>query len=73
MEVMGWHIVPGRQVTLRTHAVSGRTQLQAVRFVAVAAGHSGTIHLALQERAIDIDFILHLAIGMVQTGLDEAW
>jgi hypothetical protein len=31
------------------------------------------IHLALQERAIDIDFLLHLAIGMVQPGFEEAW
>jgi hypothetical protein len=44
-----------------------------MRFVAVTARHSGTIHLALQKRAIDIDFILHLAIGMVQTGVEEAW
>jgi hypothetical protein len=30
------------------------------------------VHLALQERPIDIDFILHLAVRIIEVGLKEA-
>ena len=42
------------------------SQLQAVRVVAIAARDPGPVHLALQERAIDVDLILDLTVGVIE-------
>ena len=38
----------------------------AVRVVAVRAGHARGVHLALQERAVLVDLVLLLAVGLVE-------
>jgi len=52
------------RVALQTDAVTGYFQLIAVRVVAIAAGDAGRKHFALLERAVIVDFILHLPIGV---------
>src|SRR6266851_3952680 len=37
-----------------------------MRFVAVAAGHPGRKHLALFERAVVVDLVEHLPVGMIE-------
>ncbi len=64
--VMRRGVERGRQVTLRTHGVALGTQLQAVRVVAIRARHTRGVHPALQERAVVVHLVLHLAIGAVQ-------
>ncbi|MGZ5586721.1 MAG: hypothetical protein ACXWE4_08575 [Methylobacter sp.] len=66
MEMMFVGVVLIRTMALQTDSVFRHTQLQAVGFVAVAACHSGPVHLALQERAVLIDFAIDLTIGVVQ-------
>ena len=51
-------------VALQADAVTRRTKLCAVRLVAVAAGDAGREHLALLERAVVVDLVQHLAVGM---------
>src|SRR5208282_5698611 len=41
-------------------------ELRAVRIVAVAAGHALRKHLALLERSVIVDLVLHLPIGEVE-------
>src|SRR6516225_3777947 len=66
MAVMGGRRVFFRRVTLHADAVAGRAQLRRVRLVAVAAGDAGREHLALLERAVIVDLVLHLAIGVIE-------
>ena len=58
-------ILVGR-VTLQADAVTGRAQLRAVRLVAIAAGDAGREHLALLERAVVVDLVQHLPVGMIE-------
>ncbi len=53
-------------MALRTKCVARRLQLLGVWIVAIAAGHTLTVHLALQERTPVVDFVALLAVGMVQ-------
>ena len=39
--------------------------------MAVAAGHSRAMHLALQEGAVDEHFIIDLAVGVVEPGIQQ--
>src|SRR6516165_8282132 len=55
-----------RRVTLRADAVAGRAQLRRVRLVTIAAGDTGSEHPALLERAVIVDLVLHLAIGVIE-------
>src|SRR5262249_8746299 len=55
-----------RRVTLHADAVAGGAQLRSVRLVAVAAGDAGREHLALLERAVIVDLVLHLAVGVIE-------
>src|SRR5262249_27401062 len=66
MAVMGGRRVFFRRVTLHADAVAGRAQRRRVRLVAVAAGDAGREHLALLERAVIVDLVLHLAIGVIE-------
>jgi hypothetical protein len=52
-------------VTLQTDSVTGFPQCQAMRLMAITAGDTGVKHLALHEGTVDIDFIVHLAIGKI--------
>ena len=53
-------------VALGTDAVFLGAQLLAVRFVAIAADHSGSVHFALYERAINVDFVQNLPVVIVK-------
>ena len=58
-------------VALGADTVAGGTQCLAVGFVAVAADHAGLVHLALQERAVDVDLVQNLSIRVVQRRLQH--
>src|SRR5215471_834884 len=66
MAVMGGRRVFLRRVTLHADAVTGCTQPRGVRLVAVAAGDASREHLALLERAVIVDLVLHLAVGVIE-------
>ena len=55
----------GCRVALRANAVAGRQELERVGVVAIAAGDPAHAHLALHERAIDVDLLQHLAVRVV--------
>ena len=54
------------RVALQADAVAGRAQLGAMRLVAIAAGDAGREHLALLERAVVVDLVEHLPVGMIE-------
>ena len=56
------------QMALAADGVAGRAQLQRMRVVAVGAGHALRVHPALQERAVVVDLVAHLAVGVVEAG-----
>src|SRR5262245_7832573 len=53
-------------MALPADSVGRRAQPRAVRFVAIAAGHARREHLALLERAVVVDLVAHLPVGMVE-------
>src|SRR5262249_32794404 len=55
-----------RCVALRADGIGGSAKLRAVRLVAIAAGDAGREHLALLERAVVVDLVAHLSVGLVQ-------
>src|SRR5262249_55865594 len=59
-------VVFSARVPLHAEAVAGRAHRGRVRLVAVAAGDAGREHLALLERAVIVDLVLHLAIGVIE-------
>jgi hypothetical protein len=58
--------VPVGGVALHADAIPGRAKFCGVRLVAIAAGDAGRKHLALLERAVIVDLVPHLAIGMIE-------
>ncbi len=54
------------EMALRADRVALGLLLQAVRVVTVRAGHAGCMHLALEERAVVVDLVLHLPVRPVQ-------
>ena len=54
------------KMALRAQGVALGEQCQAVRFVAVAAGHAFPVHLALHERAVDVHLAEDLPVGVVE-------
>src|SRR5215510_4725684 len=65
MAVRGRRVLVGG-VALQADAVASRAQLHAVRLVAVAAGDAGREHPALLERAVVVDLVEHLPVGMIE-------
>ena len=53
-------------VALQADAVAGRAKFRAVRLVAIAAGDAGREHLALLERAVVVDLVAHLPVGIIE-------
>src|SRR5215472_14087031 len=53
-------------VALQADTVARRAKFGAVGLMAIAAGDAGREHLALLERAIIVDLIQHLPVGMVK-------
>src|SRR3954468_20544348 len=64
---MGGYRILGGGMTLQAAAVGGSAKLAAVRLVAMAAGDAGREHLALLERAVVVDLVQHLPVGVIET------
>src|SRR3546814_2460819 len=60
-----------RPMALRAGRVARQLELEAVRIVAIGTNHPVLMHLALQERAVDIDLFLHLPIRRVQARFQQ--
>ena len=71
VKVMRRAIVFSCRVTLEAHAVALRAQLQAMRLVTIAAGHTRVKHPALDEGAVLVDFIFDLSVGVVQIVIEQ--
>ena len=71
MSVVCGVIVSAGQMTLGAHAVALCNQLVAVRVMAIGAGHPSLMHLALNERAVNIDLLADLPIGPVKRLLNN--
>ena len=54
MSMMGGVVVGARQMTLGTHAIAFHHQLIAVRVMTVTAHHPRLMHLALDERTVNV-------------------
>jgi hypothetical protein len=67
MMVMRDRRVRAGGVALEADAVAGYAKLPGVRLVTIAAGDAGREHLALLERAVFVDLVLHLPVGLVET------
>ena len=65
-------IVGAGQMTLGTDAVAFDHQLVAVWVMAVGAGHAGLMHLALNERTVDVYLVADLSIGPVKRLLNDS-
>ena len=66
MEVMGRRIVFARGMALEADAISWRAQLEAVRLMAIAAGHPGMKHSALDKGAVLVNLAFDLPVGKVE-------
>jgi hypothetical protein len=64
-------IIARRFMALGTDPVTGGAQAEFVWLMTVATNHAGAVHLALQERTVDIVFIEYLAIVVVQRPLGQ--
>src|SRR6516225_890576 len=53
-------------MALKADAVAGRAKFRGMRLVAVAASDAGREHLALLERAVVVNLVQHLAIGVIE-------
>jgi hypothetical protein len=68
--MMRRHVEFFRHVALRAERIAGGTQLGAVRVVAVRAGDPGSVHAALQKRAVSVNLAVDLAVRIVKTGFE---
>ena len=68
---MGGDIELRRLMALQADPVAGRPQARAVRLVAIGAGDAGMVHPALQERAVFIDLVADLAVGEIESGVEQ--
>src|SRR5689334_6905515 len=59
------------RVALQADPLPRRAQSGGVRLVAIAAGDAGGEHPALLERAVIVDLVLHLAVGMVEAAREQ--
>ncbi len=66
VKVVFWSIEGIGFVAAGAQRVALRLEIRAVPVVAIAAHHARRVHLALQERAIDIDLVLDLAVVEVE-------
>ena len=58
-------VLVGR-VALQADPVARYPKLCAVRIVAIAAGDARCEHLALLERAVIVNLVLHLPVGVIK-------
>jgi len=50
-----------------------RSQVRRMRIMAIRAGHTGPVHLALQKRAIDINLFVNLAVCKVKVFIEQRY
>ena len=67
MKMMLVLIILGCPVTLQTEIIAFFVELQAVHVVTIAAAYIMMIHLRLNERTIDIHFLINLTIRIVES------
>ena len=72
MEVVSRGVVFRGRVTANAEVVFDRVNLCGVRIVAVRAADVVLKHLALRERAVDVDLFLDLAVGVVVDFVEHA-
>ena len=65
-------VVVGGAMTLHAERIAGGLEFEAVRLVAIEAGHTGAMHFTLRERAELKYFVIDLSIGVVKPALDQA-
>ncbi len=65
--LMGGYRILGGGVTLQADAIGRSAELGAVRLVAIAAGDTRREHLALLERAVVVDLVQHLPVGLIKS------
>ena len=56
---------------MHTNVVAGRAQLETVRLVTIATGHSGMIHPALDERSVFVVLLFYLSVGEVVVFIEQ--
>jgi hypothetical protein len=71
MVMMGRNVIGICLVTLKANAVPLYPQPTRMRLMTVAANHAFTMHPALQEGIIDIDFITNLSVRKIKALGDE--
>src|SRR5215469_6747691 len=65
MVMRGGRVLVGG-MALQADAVAGQAKLGGMRFMTIAAGDPGREHLALLERAIIVDLVEHLSVGLIE-------
>jgi threonine dehydrogenase-like Zn-dependent dehydrogenase len=73
VKLMGRDRIFVRRVALQANAVARELQLRTVRVVAVAAGDAPGEHLALLERAVVVDLVLHLPVGEIEAAAQRGY
>src|SRR5207244_12911722 len=58
-------------MTLHTKVVAGRSKLETVRLVAIAAGHTGIEHPTLDKRAVFVVLLFYLAVGEIVVFVEQ--
>ena len=71
MEIVLRGIVFVRRMALKTNPVAFRSKLQAMRLVAIAAGHPSIEHPALDERTVLVYLIPNLSVWIVEIVVKE--
>ena len=74
MPMMSRRVVLGRFVCMARYAklVVGKLDLRRVRVVTVCTANALLVHFALNERAVNIHFIAHLAVAIIQFRLNQS-
>ena len=71
MEMMERGIIP-RRMALKADIITCGAEFKAVGFVAVAASHSLTIHMALDKRTVLVYLTLDLAVRKIKVFTEES-
>src|SRR5260370_35872058 len=59
------------RMALHTNVVAGRSKLEAVGLVTIAAGYARVEHPTLNERAVFVVLLFYLAIGKVVVAIEQ--
>jgi hypothetical protein len=70
--MVGRGVEYGRLVALCAQCIALGQHCATVRFMAVGASHPSLVHPALQERSVNVSFIMHLPVGKVHVLLEKA-